>query len=343
MNLLEAMNQFEDKCLEAAAEENPSYLQNMRKVGKVVDSVTGEVYHRSYQRELGAGYAWTPASESPPEFAGTRNGLMYHGTKVANFYYKITKMEILLSGEHSEGCKGFKMTLEAIVSRDGNETSQILHNVTREQLESTELMKKIPFATSDSKVARGDFKNIMYSYANYLMGNFTGEVVYVTQSTGWINFKGRWFYVDAQKAIGAPELLLHANGSLRINNSLSVSNLWQEFQNMRNVLKGKGQMDALLLYVLLSFLFTLYQEAGKTTKHCMFLVGARATRKTALALCFSQLENKETPEFNFLATESGIQSHFQNFHDSCLLIDDLAPSCNNSKRSASEQKLEMII
>lgn len=340
MDWFKKLDAFEADSLQQAQEENVLCIRKATPVAKVIDQAAEEIQQNAYQSEQQASYSWIPGSVVP-EFKGTRNGLAYRGNLVSNFYYEIVKMEIILSS--GSGCRGYYMTIKVHMLRNGQESTQMLHHVTKEQLESPELLNKIPLATGSSKITKSDLKHILYSYASHLITNFSGEIVYVTQATGWVCFQGRWLYVDAEKALGEPELLIHANGNLRINNSLQVANLWEEYQKMRKVLRGKGQMDALLLYVQISFLFTLYQEAGKTTKHCMFLVGERATRKTALALCFSQLENKETPVFNFLATESGIQSHFNNYHDSCILVDDLAPSCSSAKRNSVEQKLEMLI
>ena len=345
MSFLKTLDSFEREQEENAKVNNPSYFHRETKVAKVIDTVPEIIYQGAYNQEMQSSYSFASASEFQ-EFEATKRGLLYRGQRVANFCFVIDKMAIMLDTDFSNCYSGYSMQVQVFVYLKDREMVYVLKNVSKEQLESLDILARAPFAVCDSQVSKADFKNILYSYANYLMENYAGKmdkIEYITRSTGWVKFQDKWVYVDSEKALGFPELPLRAQGGVCINNCKSLGGLWKEFQKMRGVIREKGQMDALLVFVLNSFLFTLFNEAGKTIKHCMFLEGARATRKTAVALCFSQLENKESPEFNFLATESGIQSHFRNYHDSCLLIDDLAPSCNTYKKNASEQKLEMII
>ena len=339
MNILSNLEYLEDELGEQAKGKNPPYLEGAR-VSKVIETVPNILYGESCYREQHAGYSWMPVEVKEFE---NKQGLCYRGNNVANFFYKIVEMSIVLAETDIESYKGYRMKIKGYVYQGGRETIYEINNVSKEELESLEFLKRVPYAVCSSKVAKNDFKNILYCYVNYLVAEFNGKTKYVTRSTGWINFRGQKVYVDSEKALGFPELPIHAIGGMRIKNTDSIKNLWEQFQLMRSVIKEKGSMEVLLLYVLMSFLFTLFQEAGRTIKHCMFIMGQRATRKTALALCFTQIENKDFPEYNFLATESGIQAHFQDYHDSCIFIDDLAPTCNPSKRRVSEQKLEMII
>lgn len=341
MELNQIFQLFEQNATAKSREQNLPYLQGTP-VAATIDRVPEKLYQDSYYKESQASYSWEDTTKIE-EFMYGSNGLLYNGVLVGNFYYEIVKVAILLAGNSDDSYSGYSVQVKVHVFQNGRETVHTLKNISKTQLESPELLLKIPYAIGNSKIAKGDLKNILYSYANYLLVNYTGTTEYVTRSTGWIAFKGKKVYVDAEKALGYPEFLIRAGRGLCIRNAKSVDNLWGEYQNMRHVLRDTSQMDGLLLFVLNSFSFSLFQEAGKTIKHCMFLAGERGSRKTALALCFSQLENKESPEFNFLASESGIQSHFQDYHDSCLLIDDLAPSINATKRKTSEQKLEMII
>ena len=277
------------------------------------------------------------------EFEIKNQALWYLGAKVANFYYEVLKVAVVLDGNNSEEYSGYLMKVKVHVFQGGRERVQILTNVSKEQLESTELLRKVPFAVSDAGILKSDFKNIMYHYSNFLISNYSGDIEYIAPSTGWFCIDGKSVYVDNEKALGHPELSVHAMSERCIRNNRNVGNLWMEFQNMRKVLNDRSQMTTLLTYVLLSYLFTLFQEVEQTLKHTMFFVGARGSRKTALALCFTQLEHKESPQFNFLATESGIQAHLKNYHDSVLFVDDLAPSTDPANRRRTHKMLETIV
>ena len=341
MNILKELEQFEKESMERARNENPLRL-GPTPVSKVIDTVPQELFQESYEREQQAGYVFNGCTPVKPfEFKGQK--LFCFGNVFANFYYEINNVTIMLGNEADESYNGYSMTVTIHVFRNGKETTQRFTGISKEQLESPGLLEKIPFALTEQNVMKGDLKSALYSYVKYLLSQYNGETEYVVRYSGWKKLNGKWMYIDAEKAIGFPDVKIHSMGNLRIHNIREIKNLWEQYQKMRGVLKDSSMMDALLIHVLSSYIFTLFREAKRTIKHCMVIQGARGTRKTALALCFSQVENKETPQITFQATESGIQSVFRDYQDACLLIDDLAPSTNPAKKRAMEDKLEMII
>lgn len=119
--------------------------------------------------------------------------------------------------------------------------------------------------------------------------------------------------------------------------------LYAEFQNMRRTLNRPEQMDVILLYTLGQTLHTLFDEANVGLKHILFVVGPRGSGKTAVSLCFTQLEHKNSPKYNFQATEAGLQANLMYHKDRVMLIDDLAPSADIGDKKQKEHKLESII
>lgn len=216
-----------------------------------------------------------------------------------------------------------------------------MKSILRKDLENATIIQKIPFATST--VSGAQLSSALTSYVASLIDNYSGLLTKVYPASGWICVDGSWAYLDGEKAIGLPNANLRSQSTLSLHNNMLQSSLWGEYQQMRTVTQRPESMDILLLYTLSSFLYTPLKEAKAPLKHVLFLMGQRATRKTSLALCFTQLEHKDSPKFNFTATESGIQAHLCEFHDACILIDDLAPSLTNGKKQERERKLESIV
>ena len=215
-----------------------------------------------------------------------------------------------------------------------------LNNIPIEKAFDVEIFNQMPEIDNCTQ-NKSELKGILYCYMNVLLGNYRGPRWSIYQRPGWKhNFHD---YVTSDGAIAHPEQPVRADGKLHISDRYPGS-IYHEYCQMLATIKEPGKMQAVLSYVLASFLHSVFEDAGFPVKHALFIVGPRGSKKTSVAQCFTQLgDDRRTVRFNFTATESGLQYNFQHYADQVMLIDDLAPSSDYTDRKRKEKMLESIL
>lgn len=215
-----------------------------------------------------------------------------------------------------------------------------LFNVDLATAQSSKVLSQIPGFISRCRKP-SELNDFMYCYINDLLMAFPHEIIYRYTLNGWK--KNLRTYITANGAIGNPLMNYKADGDFYLNDYFQ-GDLYQEYLNMCKTLKNNAQMKIILLYVLSSFMYSLFRDVGFPMKHTLVIMGPRGSKKTALAKCFTQFgADKNETQFNFQSTDSGIQYNFKNFADRVMLIDDLSPSMDFRGKAEKERKLETIL
>ena len=179
----------------------------------------------------------------------------------------------------------------------------------------------------------------MLFLCEHALMEFSNGVIYRYTLNGW----KKDLYITANGAIGASYINYKADGNFYLEDHFQ-GNLYYEYLNMCKTLKSSAQMKIILLYVLSSFMYSLLHDVGFPMKHTLVILGSRGSKKTSLAQCFTQFgQDKNSIQFNFQSTDSGIQYNLKNFADRVMLVDDLSPSMDFKGKAEKERKLEMIL
>lgn len=212
--------------------------------------------------------------------------------------------------------------------------------ITIDEACNPKIIEKMPGARSYCN-SRGELAGYLYKTINALIRRFDGCEKTIFSRPGWKH--DLHDYVTADGAIAHPEQLVRSDGNIHICD-LFPGGIYTEYCQMLATIKEPGKMQAILSYVLASFLHGVFEDAGFPLKHALFIVGPRGSKKTSVAQAFTQLgEDRRTVRFNFTATESGIQFNLPNYADRVMLIDDLAPSSDYTDRKRKEKMLESIL
>ncbi len=353
LHIVAEQNMFDDyfgQGLERARKENPYRIDTSRTVCEVVQTIDNTVADSRARSDAQVRAFFTQlerdaerARKESPGYMHASDGLHYRGERIFNFYFIIDKLYVNVGNRSDNRIDGYRFDLTVQVSHGGKKESFKINRISEGELKHDRFLSRVPYATAN-QMSQGEVRQHLYKYVNQLLTSYTGETIVIYQDPGWQKWdKDKMVYVDGEKIIGYPQLKAYANSDLRIHNRAGSMNLADCFADMRTATYDRSQITILLLYVLGSFSYSTFHQAGCPLNHCLFLVGSRGNRKTSLALCFSQLGEKQSPKFNFLATESGIQANLSKYKDACMLVDDLAPSRSASKRSESERKLEMML
>lgn len=276
--------------------------------------------------------------EKTEEFCFSDGVLKNEEGEVCNFYVTLLRGYIIKDEDCDEP---LRFDIKFVVNRKGNNREYILDKVRLSDLKNGKVLKKVPYHVI--YVDESKFKAIWSKYVNFLIERFDGDEEVLYMRAGWKKIGKKWYYIDGEKALGLKIGNIHALSQRYINSSIDPYCHYNNFVEMLMVLQDFPKMAVLLLYVFACFLYRIFDVAGCPLKFCMVLVGPRGSRKTSLALCFSQIENKTSPKFNFNATKAGMQASFKNYADAVMLIDDLAPSINPVRKRDNEEKLETII
>ena len=356
------------KMVHIVSEEKKNYAKGRREmlVSETIDSHAHgnkEVEKEVQEKEMIAHTMVTPISVQPQVSqaqiaaalcGGNNQGIsskfvfdnmkqiLFMGDKpIVNFYIVIMQMNSFCD-DKTEQCTRTLIDCKCCVWHGGLCTEYSFNKVRMEEVASYELLNRMPYAVSFCN-NKGELTNYLYSYVNSLIFAYRGEVVQTFETSGWKKINNTLdVYVTADGVIGYPDLKILSGDGLRIRNTYNGL-LYPEFQNMRQTLNRMEQMDVLLIYTLGQTIHTLFDEANVGLKHILFVVGPRGSGKTAVSLCFTQLENKNSPKYNFQATESGLQANLMYHRDRVMLIDDLAPSADAGDKRQKEHKLESII
>ena len=212
--------------------------------------------------------------------------------------------------------------------------------ITIDEACNPKIIEKMPGARSFFN-SRGELAGHLYKTINALLRHFDGCEKTIYSRPGWKHDLRD--YLTADGAIAHPEQPVRSASNIHIHD-LFTGVIYTEYCQMLATIKEPGKMQAILSYVLASFLHSVFEDAGFPLKHALFIVGPRGSKKTSVAQCFTQLgEDRRTIRFNFTATESGIQFNLQHYADQVMLIDDLAPSSDYSDRKKREKMLESIL
>lgn len=260
---------------------------------------------------------------------------------IANFYINIKQISSICDDKTGQ-CVGTLIDCKCYVWHGGLCTEYSFDKVRMDEVASYEFLNRMPYAASLCR-NKGELTNYLYAYINSLIFAYCGEIVQLFGTSGWKRINStQSVYVTAEGAIGYPDLKILSGDGFRIRNTYR-DYLYPEFQKMRRTLGRPEQMDVILTYTFGQMIHTLFDEVNVGLKHILFVVGPRGSGKTAVSLCFTQLDNKNSPKYNFQATESGLQANLANHRDRVMLIDDLAPSSDIGEKRQKEHKLESII
>ena len=212
--------------------------------------------------------------------------------------------------------------------------------ITIEEACNPKIIEKMPGARSYCN-SRGELAGYLYKTINALLRRFDGCEKTIFSRPGWKH--DLHDYVTADGAIAHPEQLVRADGNIHIRD-LFPGGIYAEYLQMIATIREPGKMQAIIAYVLASFLYSVFEDAGFPMKHALFIVGPRGSKKTSIAQAFSQLgDDRRTIKFNFQATESGLQFNLPSYADRVMLIDDLAPSMDYTDKKCKEKMLESIL
>jgi hypothetical protein len=323
---------------------NDEHSENTVKVEESVPATTPQpsVMPKPPQTQMPTMYGDSNASEIESNFVfDNANKVLYKGNKpIANFHIAITQLSSVCDNKTGR-CIGKMIDGICYVWHGGKCEEHHFYKLNVDEVANCDFINMMPYAVTF--VSKSEFSNNLYAYINSLIFTYSGGVVPTFETSGWRKISNTEnVYVTSEGAIGYPNLKIFACDGFRIRDSYSGS-LYEQFQNMRQTLNRPEQMDAILIYTLGQMMHALFDEANVSLKHILFIVGPRGSGKTAVALCFTQLDNKISPKFNFQATESGLQVHLMYYRDRVMLIDDLAPSADMVDRKQKEHKLESII
>ncbi|MBQ4396801.1 MAG: hypothetical protein II828_04685 [Clostridia bacterium] len=268
-----------------------------------------------------------------------REGILYfQGAPKTNFYMQADSIAYFYDQESI--CVDKRLSMTFYVCENGNIIQHKLASISREKLEESSIIDKIPFARHFCE-KRTELNDFFYKYVNYIINTFQGPVFKVFSRPGWK--RELTDYITADGAIGHPELSVRSEGNVHIADRFPGM-LYTEFCKMCATIQEAGKMQVILAYVLAGYLHSVFEDAGFPVKHALFIVGPRGSKKTSIAQCFTQLgDDSRTVKFNFTATESGIMFNLQHYADRVMLIDDLAPSMDTADKKRKEKMLESIL
>lgn len=165
----------------------------------------------------------------------------------------------------------------------------------------------------------------------------------VNNVPGWNMLGDKWIYVTPDGVIGHPELRIRSNIGQHFNCIYSPdAGDINKFLEMTDVTKQNPAAQIIILYDIMSFCYTLFRDAGFVPKFLLFLHGERGTKKTSVALALTQIESKTSAEFTMKSTPAGLESGFNTYKDSVMLIDDLHPSVDKAEGRAMRANLDLI-
>lgn len=326
-----------EKCEMNKHEAEPKVLPtSIPNVVKIIRKAEKSLYEPSYENVKTL--SMKQREELGKAFCFREGVLKGEDGDICNFYAIIEKSYEILDEDRSE-CQCFDV--EFVVFRNETIRKHLIKMVRASDLKNGKVLTKVPFHVI--YVDKTKFCVIWGRYVNELIEGFDGDEEILYMKAGWKKIGRNWYYIDGEKALGLKNRNIHAVSPRYINASIAPCCHCNNFVEMIMVLQDFPKMAVLLLYIFASFLYRIFEEVGYPLKFCVVLVGPRGSRKTSLALCFSQIENKTSPKFNFNATKAGIQASFKDFTDAVMLIDDLAPSINPVRKRDNEEKLETII
>lgn len=186
---------------------------------------------------------------------------------------------------------------------------------------------------------------LVKEYLNQLVMVFNGERINEIDKPGWIPWKRTWCYVTPRGIVGNhSEVVLSMYGQDfgEKNHNAHIGHL-REFLEMECLSTCNPAAIIICLYVVLSFLHTLFKEAGVPVKFLLFIHGKGGSMKTSLALAMTQIENRKTPKYTLKSTSAGLETGFRDYKDAVMLIDDLAPTQDLSEQRVLEHNLELMI
>lgn len=159
---------------------------------------------------------------------------------------------------------------------------------------------------------------------------------------GWHNINEFWYYVTPEGVIGNPSLKIKSNYGKKFGTLTFNANAFRDFLEMVNITKT-SVASIMILYDVLSASYTIFKKAGFVPKFILFLCGEKGCLKTSLSIALSQIEEKDHAEYNFKATEAGLETAYKSYRDSILLVDDLFPSKEGVAKTKMLDNLELLI
>lgn len=177
--------------------------------------------------------------------------------------------------------------------------------------------------------------------------NVLEERIY--SATGWRKMEnGQHFYIDADGAVGHPEIPVKCSSNLRILHPewrFKHEDYIRETLGMMKICHDGMISSMLFLYFHTALLTTLFDESGIPIKFVLGCIGISNSKKTTVAALMSQLfnRNRVRPEITFSSTEGGIEIAISKYGDAILMLDDFMPGGNRQKQNQLQGKLEAVL
>lgn len=164
---------------------------------------------------------------------------------------------------------------------------------------------------------------------------------------GWHVINNQYVYVTPCGPIGSSSCMIVSRYGQMFGNLFGKVRLGgvKEFLEMENLTPNKNVATIICLYIILSFLYTIYKNNNMPIKFILFVNGPRASKKTSLVLAMSQLDriNRSNAQYTFKATTAGLEAGYRMYKDAVMVIDDLCPTLSMAEQREMLKKLEVIV
>lgn len=171
-------------------------------------------------------------------------------------------------------------------------------------------------------------------------------VVAYYKVNGWTHTDSGFVYILSSGIIGNIECEVRGNPKYNFPDIQRVScrDAFLEMFGMLQICRSQKIMWALILYIQAAFMSTLFEMAGMPLKMILALIGETNSRKTTLAILLGKIFNRTSrmPDVTFTATAGGIEKVIYEFHDACLILDDMKPGATKAQNRDINKKLEQV-
>lgn len=266
------------------------------------------------------------------EFLESESGVFLKDTKICNFRVVIKRYLIIYDDDNKCIKKEFEILI--ILSRKSKKFTVDLNKI-----REPEFYRACP-----------DFANIIVDdaklfrkYIDALLENCEMPPELIWTFSGWRKIEGGFFYLTSDGAVGNDLINARCQQKCTFGKARKV-----EFEDFCKLFNVAGEYSSvIMMYSIVSMLFSLYKEAGYPPKFLLFLSGKTNSGKTSLALALTKIKGRtsgtQVPDYTFQGTSAGLEQGVREHHDMVYLIDDLHPSEDAVKQRNLEANLEVLV
>lgn len=202
----------------------------------------------------------------------------------------------------------------------------------------------LEYAAVVYKCNRTKAAEAVYEYLNELLEKQEIQVCSYKEHQGWTVYQSSHVYVTCDGIIGGSGELKAKKGTHWLP--------WQGFYYQKDnfervcgvchITKSSATATVMLLYLIQSTLYTLFDEAGVVPKYCIFVEGPRGSHKTSLSMAILKPDKRTVPEYTFKDTTAALETGFAKNADAVMIIDDLMPTEDSGMKKVLENNLEFV-